>query len=74
MTSIVADIVCRTAELGQSIENAAYVEDSTHLFCDSNTLALNRPQDHEQGRLRDLAQQLRTDPPVVGHPSLLHVK
>lgn len=73
-TSLVADTICRTVELGLTITGAAIAESLTHIEC--------RPVEHDPicptcrrpGRLRDHVDRVLTDLPVVGHPTRLRVR
>lgn len=71
--NIVADTICRTAELGLSIDDAADAGDTTHLFCHPTAIDAECPGCHEVGTLRDHVERRLTDLPIAGHPSLLHV-
>ena len=76
--NLVADTICRTAELGLSIDNAADAGDVTHLYCHPVTVDLSCPgcgQGCGQGcRVRDHVERRLTDLPIAGHPSVLHVR
>lgn len=72
--NIVADTICRTVELGLSIDDAADGGDITHLFCHPRHIDDTCPRCHEHGQLRDHVDRRLTDLPIAGHPTLLHVK
>jgi transposase len=71
--NLVADTICRTAELGLSIDNAADAGEVTHLFCHPTAIDAACPGCHEVGTLRDHVERRLTDLPIVGHPCVLHV-
>lgn len=72
--NIVADTICRTAELGLSIDNAADAGDCTHLYCHPVALNDTCPGCGQPCRLRDHVERCLTDLPIAGVPSLLHVR
>ncbi len=74
--NIVADTICRTAELGLSIDNAADAGEVTHLFCRpvATAVDITCPQCHHDGRVRDHVERTLTDLPIAGHPALLHIR
>ncbi|GAA4408732.1 ISL3 family transposase [Tsukamurella soli] len=72
-SSLLADTICRTVELGVSIVDAAVDEQFTHLWCRLTTPDPRCPSCGRPGRLRDHVQRELTDLPVVGHPTRLHV-
>lgn len=72
--NIVADTICRTAELGLSIDNAADAGGVTHLYCHPVTISCLCPGCGRQCRVRDHVERRLTDLPIAGHPSILHVR
>ena len=72
--NLVADTICRTAELGLSIDNAADAGDVTHLYCHPVTVDLSCPGCGQGCRVRDHVERRLTDLPIAGHPSVLHVR
>jgi transposase len=72
--NLVADTICRTAELGLSIDNAADAGDITHLYCHPVTVDPSCPHCGHACRVRDHVERRLTDLPIAGHPSLLHVR
>jgi hypothetical protein len=72
--NLVADTICRTVELGLSIDNAADAGDVTHLYCHPVTFDLNCPGCGHACQVRDHIERRLTDLPIAGHPSLLHVR
>jgi len=72
--NLVADTICRTVELGLSIDNAADAGDVTHLYCHPVSFDLNCPGCGHACQVRDHVERRLTDLPIVGHPSLLHVR
>jgi transposase len=73
-SNIVADTICRTAELRLSIDNAADVGDTTHLYCHPVTVDTVCPHCGHVSRVRDHVGRRLIDLPIVGHPSILHVR
>jgi transposase len=67
----VADTICRTAELGLSIDNAG---DVTHLYCHPVSLSTGCPGCGQEGRVRDHVERRLTELPIAGHPSVLRVR
>lgn len=72
--NLVADTICRTVELGLSIDNAADAGNITHLYCHPVTVDLSCPHCGHACRVRDHIERRLTDLPIAGHPSLLHVR
>ena len=72
--NIVADTICRTAELGLSIDNAADAGNTTHLYCHPVTVTTACPHCGQVSRVRDHVDRRLTDLPIAGHPSILHVR
>ena len=72
--NLVADTICRTAELGLSIDNAADAGDVTHLYCHPVTVDLSCPGCGQDCRVRDHVERRLADLAIAGHPSLLHVR
>ena len=72
--NLVADTICRTAELGLSIDIAADAGNVTHLYCHSVTVDSNCPHCGHACRVRDHVERRLTDLPIAGHPTLLHVR
>ena len=72
--NLVADTICRTAELGLSIDNAADAGNVTHLYCHPVTVDLSCPGCGQGCRVRDHVERRLTDLPIAGHPSVLHVR
>ena len=72
--NLVADTICRTVELGLSIDNAADAGDVTHLYCHPVSFDLNCPGCGHACQVRDHVERRLTDLPIVGHPSVLHVR
>jgi transposase len=71
--NIVADTICRTAELGLSIDNAADAGNITHLYCRPSSIDATCPGCGRGCKIRDHVERRLTDLPIAGHPSLLHV-
>ena len=72
--NLVADTICRTVELGLSIDNAADAGSVTHLYCHPVTLDSSCPGCGHACRVRDHVERRLVDLPIAGHPSLLHVR
>jgi transposase len=72
--NLVADTICRTAELGLSIDNAADAGDVTHLYCHPVTVDLSCPGCGHACRVRDHVERRLADLPIAGHPSVLHAR
>ena len=72
--SLLADIICRTVELGVTITDAAVEDERTHLFCAPVAVDPACPECGSTGRLRDHVERRVTDLPIVGHPTRLHVR
>ncbi|MGI9588945.1 transposase family protein [Dietzia sp. Alg238-R159] len=72
--SLLADTICRTAELGVTNTDAAVAGEFTHLFCSPVSLDPVCADCGTAGRLRDHVERKVTDLPIVGHPPRLHVR
>lgn len=72
--NLVADTICRTVELGLSIDGAADAGQFTHLFCHPVSVTTSCPACGQNCRVRDHVERQLTDLPIAGHPSLPHVK
>ena len=72
--NIVADTICRTAELGLTIDNAAEGGQFTHLFASPRSVTNACPGCGQPGKLRDHVTRNLVDLPVVGFPTRLHVR
>ena len=72
--SLIADTICRTVELGVTINDAAVAGEFTHLFCSPAVLDPVCAECGGAGRLRDHVERKVTDLPIVGHPTRLHVR
>ncbi|WP_145940855.1 ISL3 family transposase [Corynebacterium glyciniphilum] len=72
--NIVADTICRTADLGLSIDDAADAGDVTHLYCRPSRIDTTCPGCGHSCRVRDHVEPRLTDLPIAGHPSLLQVR
>lgn len=72
--NLVADPICRTAELGLTITDAADAGEFTVI--DARPVALGDicPACAKPGRLRDHVTRRLVDLPVVGFPTRLHVR
>lgn len=73
-TSLIADTIIRTVELGLTITGAAIDERHTWITCrpveqDASCLACG-----DEGRLRDHRIRELVDLPVVGHPTRLRIR
>ena len=71
--SLLADTICRTVELGVTIDDAAVAGEFTHLFCSPVAVDPVCADCGAVGRLRDHVERELTDLPIVGHPTKLHV-
>lgn len=72
--NLVVDMICRTAELGLSIDNAADAGNVTHLYCHAVTVDPSCPRCGNSCRVRDHVERRLTDLRIAGYPSLLHVR
>jgi transposase len=72
--NLVADTICRTAELGLSIDNAADAGDVTHLYCHPVSVSTTCPGCGRDCQVRDHVERRLTDLPIAGHPIVLHVR
>ena len=72
--SLLADSICRTVELGVTIDDAAVAGEFTHLFCSPVSMDPICADCERPGRLRDHIERKLTDLPIVGHPTKLHVR
>ena len=72
--TLVADTICRTAELGLTITDAADAGELTVIHDDPVTSSDRCPGCGHAGRLRDHVVRRLTDLPVVGFPTRLHVR
>src|SRR5690625_1637431 len=71
----VADVICRTIELGLTIEGARIGEgDVTVIQARPVEVLPFCPRCGAEGALRDHVTRELTDLPVAGHPSRLHVR
>jgi hypothetical protein len=59
--NLVADTICRTVELGLSIDNAADAGNITHLYCHPVTVDLSCPHCGHACRVRDHIERRLTD-------------
>jgi transposase len=73
-SSLLADTICRTIELGVTIVDAAAGEQVTHLWCELPAPDPRCPGCGVPGRVRDHVDRELTDLPVVGHPTRLHLR
>lgn len=74
-SSVVADTIMRTVELGVAITDAAVDGDRTVVFCDLLTDGPARcPACGGVGRYRDTTMRVLTDLPCAGHPLRLRVR
>ena len=74
-SSIVADTIMRTIELGVTITDAALDDEITVVFCDLLVDGPDRcPECGSLGRYRDTVVRPVTDLPVAGHPLQLRVQ
>lgn len=72
--NLVADTICRTAELGLTITNAADAGEFTVIHARPVKSCDKCPGCGHAGRLRDHVVRRLTDLPVVGFPTRLHVR
>ena len=71
----VADVICRTIELGLTIEGALVSEDDITVIQARPVEAVPFcPTCGAEGVLRDHVTRVLTDLPVAGHPARLHVR
>ena len=73
-SNIVADTICRTAELGLAITNAAYNDECTVIECEALAPINACPVCDLPGVLRDHTYRELVDLPVVGFPTKLRVR
>ncbi|AWT27375.1 hypothetical protein Csp1_26320 [Corynebacterium provencense] len=72
--NLVADTICRTAELGLTITDAADAGTFTIIDADPVAVVDSCPDCREPGVKRDHVQRRLVDLPVVGFPTRLHVR
>ncbi|HZK32632.1 MAG TPA: transposase family protein, partial [Corynebacterium sp.] len=72
--NLVADTICRTAEIGLTITGAA--DAGTLTIINATPVAVNNacPECSRPGKLRDHVLRRLVDLPVVGFPTRLHVR
>nr|WP_241228485.1 transposase family protein [Corynebacterium hylobatis] len=72
--NLVADTICRTAEIGLTITGAADAGNIT--IIDATPVAVNNicPDCSQPGKKRDHVVRTLVDLPVVGFPTRLHVR
>jgi transposase len=74
-SSVIADTIVRTVELGVTITNAALDGETTVVFCELLTDGPGRcPDCGVTGSYRDSVERRVTDVPVAGHPLVLRVR
>ena len=73
-TSLVADTIIRTVELGLTVTGAAIDEHHTWITCRPVTMDSSCPACGDEGRLRDHRIRELVDLPVVGHPTRLQIR
>ena len=73
-SNIVADTICRTAELGLAITNAAHNDTLTVIDCEALDPINSCPSCGQPGVLRDHVCRELVDLPVVGFPTRLRVR
>lgn len=73
-SSLLADTICRTVELGVTIVDAAAGDRFTHLWCELVAPDPRCPGCGVAGRLRDHVERELTDLPVTGYPTRLHLR
>lgn len=73
-SNIVADTICRTAELGLAITNAAHNDECTVIDCETLDPINACPSCQQPGLLRDHTYRQLVDLPVVGFPTRLRVR
>ncbi|WP_426718105.1 hypothetical protein [Corynebacterium auriscanis] len=73
-TSVVADTIIRTVELGLTITGAAIDEHHTWITCRPATVDPSCTTCGMEGRLRDHRVRQLVDLPVVGHPTRLRIR
>lgn len=73
-TSLVADTIIRTVELGLTITDAAIADTHTWIYCAPVQPDAHCPSCGMDGRLRDHTIRELVDLPVVGHPTRLRVR
>ncbi len=71
--NIVAETICRTAELGLRITGAADAGDVTVIEAEAIDPINECPQCGKPGKFRDHRVRRLTDLPVVGFPTTLHI-
>lgn len=70
---LVADTICRTAEIGLAITGAADVGPLTIIEATPVAVSGVCPDCGQSGKLRDHTTRRLVDLPVVGFPTRLHV-
>lgn len=73
-TSLIADTIIRTVELGLTITGAAIDERHTWITCRPVEQDASCPACGDEGRLRDHRIRELVDLPVVGHPTRLRIR
>lgn len=72
--NLIADTICRTAELGLTITGAADTGDRTIITANPVTATTHCPACSQPGTLRDHTTRRLVDLPVVGYPTELHIR
>jgi transposase len=72
-SSVVADTIMRTIELGVTITDAAIDNNATTVFCAPVARDPRCPDCGRDGRYRDTITRPLTDLPVAGYPLVLRV-
>lgn len=72
--NLIADTICRTAELGLTITGAADTGDRTIITANPLTVHTCCPACSHPGQLRDHTTRRLVDLPVVGYPTELHIR
>lgn len=73
-SNVVADTICRTAELGLTITNAAHDAAMTLIECEALAPINECPSCSQPGLLRDHTYRELVDLPIVGFPTKLRVR
>ena len=73
-SNLVADTICRTAELGLAITNAAHNDECTVIDCEALDPINACPSCQQPGLLRDPTYRQLVDLPVVGFLTRLRVR
>lgn len=72
--NLIADTICRTAELGLTITGAADAGQTTLIEASPVTVFNHCPDCNQPGRLRDHITRRLIDLPIVGYPTTPRVR